>query len=97
MNTIQHSIAALGAVAAISTVPAMAQNLSFGADNFYKSNTVELQPISFLNQYQTTVAGNLFVPRNLSSSGNASAIVAGHPMGAVKEQSSNLYATKLAE
>lgn len=97
MNFTRRSTAALGAVIAISAVPAMAQNLSFGADNFYKSNTVELQPITFPNQYQMNVAGNLFVPKNLSRTENASAIVVGHPMGAVKEQSANLYAAKLAE
>ncbi|RAK99296.1 alpha/beta hydrolase [Aspergillus ibericus CBS 121593] len=73
-----------------------AQNLSYGADNFYRSNTVTLRPITFKNQYQMTVAGNLFVPKNLTTT-NAPAIVVGHPMGAVKEQSANLYATKLAE
>ena len=73
-----------------------AQNLSFGADNFYRSNTVTLQPITFPNQYHMTVAGNLFIPKNLTST-PAPAIVVGHPMGAVKEQSANLYATKLAE
>lgn len=97
MNTDRRSTAVLFAVAAMSTVPATAQNLSYGADNFYKSNIVELHPITFLNQYQMSVAGNLFVPKNLSRTANASAIVVGHPMGAVKEQSANLYATKLAE
>lgn len=97
MNAIRRSIALLGAVGAISTAPAVTQNLSFGADNFYRSDTVTLQPITFPNQYQMTVAGNLFVPKNLSCRENASAIVVGHPMGAVKEQSANLYATKLAE
>lgn len=97
MNAIRRSIALLGAMGAISTAPVVAQNLSFGADNFYKSDVVTLQPITFPNQYQMTVAGNLFVPKNLSRSEIASAIVVGHPMGAVKEQSANLYATKLAE
>ncbi|KAF3033537.1 hypothetical protein E8E11_000392 [Didymella keratinophila] len=97
MNTIRRSFAVLGAVATISTVPAVAQNLSFGANNFYKSNTVKLQPITFPNQYQMAVAGNLFVSKNLSRSENASAILVDQPMGAVKEQSANLYATKLAE
>ncbi|GAQ06125.1 uncharacterized protein PA2218 [Aspergillus lentulus] len=78
---------------------ATAQNLSYGADNFYRSDSVTLRPITFKNQFQMTVAGNLFVPRsqNLTRSGDAPAIIVGHPMGAVKEQSANLYATKLAE
>lgn len=36
-HTVRRSIAALGAVAAIDSVPAMAQNLSIGTDNFYKT------------------------------------------------------------
>lgn len=44
-----------------------------------------------------TVVGNLFVPKNLVQNEKAPAIIVGHPMGAVKEQSANLYATKMAE
>jgi fermentation-respiration switch protein FrsA (DUF1100 family) len=43
------------------------------------------------------VVGNLFLPRDLDRNAKSAAIVVGHPMGAVKEQSANLYATKLAE
>ena len=43
------------------------------------------------------VAGNLFTPKALDRNGRTPAIVVGHPMGAVKEQSANLYATKMAE
>jgi fermentation-respiration switch protein FrsA (DUF1100 family) len=70
---------------------------SNGADNFYTSDTVDVQKVSFKNQYQMTVVGNLFAPKNLSRNEKAAAIVVGHPMGAVKEQSANLYATKMAE
>jgi fermentation-respiration switch protein FrsA (DUF1100 family) len=68
-----------------------------GADNFYKSDRVTAQKVAFKNQYGMTVAGNLFRPKDLDPNTKAPAIVVGHPMGAVKEQSSNLYAQKLAE
>ncbi len=68
-----------------------------GADNFYTSDEATLQKVSFKNQYRMNVAGNLFVPRNLSRDTKHPAILVGHPMGAVKEQSANLYATRMAE
>ena len=67
------------------------------ADNFYTSDQVTVQRVTFKNQYQMVVAGNLFVPKNLDRSAQHAAMVVGHPMGAVKEQSANLYATKMAE
>lgn len=70
---------------------------SRGADNFYTSDRVTRQPVTFKNQYQMGVAGNLFIPKNLAPDAKTAAMVVGHPMGAVKEQSANLYATKLAE
>lgn len=67
------------------------------AANFYTSDKVNVQKVTFKNQYQMKVAGNLFVPKNLDRKVKHAAIVVGHPMGAVKEQSANLYATKMAE
>lgn len=74
-----------------------AQNMSYGADNFYKSNNVTVWPVTFPTQFLTTVAGNLFIPNDLDMNDLSPAIVIGHPMGATKEQSANLYATKVAE
>ncbi|EPJ93951.1 hypothetical protein CF149_10958 [Pseudomonas psychrophila] len=71
--------------------------MSNGADNFYTSDKVTVQKVNFKNQYQMNVSGNLFIPKNLDANTKSAAIVVGHPMGAVKEQSANLYATKLAE
>ena len=70
---------------------------SNGADNFYKSDKVSMQKVTFKSQYKMKVTGNLFIPKNLDRSRRSAAIIVGHPMGAVKEQSSNLYATKMAE
>src|SRR5947199_7352039 len=80
-----------------SSFPALGADMSKGADNFYKSDKVTAQKVTFKNQYNMTVAGNLFVPNDLNQGAKHPAIVVGHPMGAVKEQSANLYATKMAE
>jgi fermentation-respiration switch protein FrsA (DUF1100 family) len=74
-----------------------AGDTSNGADNFYTSELVDVQKVSFKNQYGMNVAGNLFVPKDLDRNTKNAAMVVGHPMGAVKEQSANLYATKMAE
>lgn len=81
----------------ISSFAATAADMSKGADNFYKSDNVTQQKVTFKNQYQMNVVGNLFIPKTLNQNAKNPAIVVGHPMGAVKEQSSNLYAQKLAE
>ena len=72
-------------------------DMSNGADNFYKSNKVTMKKVKFKNQYNMNVAGNLFIPKGLKKNTKNPAIIVGHPMGAVKEQSANLYATKMAE
>ncbi|WP_434604722.1 alpha/beta hydrolase [Pseudomonas sp. Z4-7] len=81
----------------VSSLSAIGADMSHGADNFYSSDEVTVQKVSFRNQYQMNVAGNLFIPKKLNGKTRNPAIVVGHPMGAVKEQSANLYATKLAE
>ena len=81
----------------VSSLSAIGADMSNGADNFYTSDKVTVQKVNFKNQYQMNVSGNLFIPKNLDANTKSPAIVVGHPMGAVKEQSANLYATKLAE
>jgi len=76
---------------------ASATDMSNGADNFYKSDKVTMQKVAFKNQYNMNVVGNLFIPKGLNQNTKNPAIIVGHPMGAVKEQSANLYATKMAE
>src|SRR5437868_11585129 len=87
---------ALGAAVSMPGV-APAADLSNGADNFYKSDKVTVKKVSFKNHYNMKVVGNLFVPKGLNQNTKNPAIIVGHPMGAVKEQSANLYATKMAE
>jgi fermentation-respiration switch protein FrsA (DUF1100 family) len=76
---------------------APAATRSTGADNFYRSDRVTGERVRFKNQYQMEVVGTLYRPKGLGRDSRAPAVVVGHPMGAVKEQSSQLYAQKLAE
>jgi fermentation-respiration switch protein FrsA (DUF1100 family) len=92
---VKRMLLALGLL--IVSCSSMGADMSNGADNFYKSDKVTVEKVAFKNQYGMEVAGNLFVPKGLDPKAKSAAIIVGHPMGAVKEQSSNLYATKMAE
>lgn len=96
------AIAALGVVAAAGPAAFAAEakyvpDLSNGADNFHTSDRVNVQRVRFRNQYGMRVAANLFTLKTLDHKARSPALIVGHPMGAVKEQSANLYATKMAE
>src|SRR5215217_7386882 len=90
-------LATLGMMPLINISTAKAQDMTNSANNFYTSDKVNLQKVTFKNQYKMSVAGNLFTPKTLNRNAKAPALVVGHPMGAVKEQSANLYATMMAE
>ncbi|WP_392553607.1 alpha/beta hydrolase [Orbus wheelerorum] len=80
-----------------SSATALGADMSNGANNFYQSDNVTMQKVSFKNQYNMMVVGDLFMPKNINVNIKNPAIIVGHPMGAVKEQSANLYAIKMAE
>ncbi|MCW4454986.1 hypothetical protein A7X94_07840 [Stenotrophomonas maltophilia] len=62
---------------------------------FPKSDRVEHRKVTFKNRYGITLAADLYQPKN--ASGKLAAIAVGGPFGAVKEQSSGLYAQTMAE
>ena len=62
---------------------------------FPKSDKVNHRKVTFVNRYGITLAADLYEPKN--SSGKLAAIAVSGPFGAVKEQSSGLYAQQLAE
>lgn len=62
---------------------------------FPKSDKVEHRKVTFKNRYGMTLAGDLYVPKN--AKGKLPAIAVSGPFGAVKEQTSGLYAQHLAE
>ena len=57
---------------------------------------VVVERVTFPNN-GITVVGNLFKPERLDTNRKHAAIVTVHPFGGVKEQTSGLYARKLAE
>ena len=63
---------------------------------FKLSDKVTRQKVSFKNRYGITLSGDLYLPKN-SANGKLSAIAISGPFGAVKEQSSGLYANQMAE
>ena len=62
---------------------------------FPKSEKVDHCKVTFHNRYGITLAADLYVPKN--AEGKLPAIAVSGPFGAVKEQSSGLYAQTMAE
>lgn len=62
---------------------------------FPKSDKVDHSKVTFCNRYGITLAADMYVPKN--TNGKLPAIAVSGPFGAVKEQSSGLYAQTLAE
>ena len=63
---------------------------------FTKSAKVDHRKVTFLNRYGITLVGDLYIPKDRGERKLAAIAVSG-PFGAVKEQSSGLYAQTLAE
>lgn len=62
---------------------------------FALSDKVEHQKVTFHNRYGITLAADLYMPKG--AQGKLAAIAVSGPFGAVKEQSSGLYAQHMAE
>lgn len=63
---------------------------------FPRSKAVEHRKVTFKNRYGITLAADLYLPKNRANQRLAAIAVSG-PFGAVKEQSSGLYAQTMAE
>ena len=71
-------------------------NLTSGWDKtFPQSDKVNHSKVTFTNRYGITLAADMYVPKN--AAGKLPAIAVSGPFGAVKEQSSGLYAQTLAD
>ena len=62
---------------------------------FPQSDKVVHEKVTFRNRYGITLAADMYIPKN--AGGKLAAIAVSGPFGAVKEQSSGLYAQTLAE
>lgn len=99
----RHLLKIAGGIAAMSmastTASAFAQaptQLTEAWDKtFPKSNKVDHRKVTFKNRYGITLAADLYQPQELK--GPVATLVISGPFGAVKEQSSGLYAQTLAE
>ncbi|MHA6887284.1 alpha/beta hydrolase [Ralstonia pseudosolanacearum] len=103
---IQLSLAASAAML-VAAQPAFAQlNLPLKGDavqltqewdkTFPRSNAVEHQKVTFKNRYGITIAADVYVPKNRGQ-GKLPALAVSGAFGAVKEQSSGVYAQEMAE
>lgn len=63
---------------------------------FPKSDRVDHRKVAFANRYGIRLVGDLYLPKNRASTRLPALVVVG-PFGAVKEQSSGLYAQTMAE
>ena len=63
---------------------------------FPLSDKVSRQKVTFKNRFGITLTGDLYLPKNRGTQPLAALVISG-PFGAVKEQSSGLYANQMAE
>ncbi|MBX5225032.1 twin-arginine translocation signal domain-containing protein [Rhizobium sp. NLR9b] len=88
-------VAALGVTNAVGG-PAIAQDTADWDKTFPRSEAVDHEKITFKNRYGITLSGDIYLPKNRGDR-RLPAIAVGGPFGAVKEQSSGLYAQTMAE
>ena len=64
---------------------------------FPKSNNVNHQKVTFHNRYGIELAADMYTPKTQPEGGKYAAIAVSGPFGAVKEQTSGIYAQHMAE
>jgi fermentation-respiration switch protein FrsA (DUF1100 family) len=81
-----------------NSVSAQSATVAPQADHytFELSDKVTRQKVTFKNRYGITLTGDLYIPKNKGNDPLPALAISG-PFGAVKEQSSGLYAQNMAE
>lgn len=87
---------ALGMLVSTTGVAFAADSLGWDK-TFPPSDKVSVEKVSFHNRLGITLVGDMYVPKSLDRTKSHPAIIVGHPFGGVKEQTSGLYAQKMAE
>ena len=64
---------------------------------FPKSDKVNVEKVTFKNRFGIELVGDLYIPKTIKKDEKLPAIAISGPFGAVKEQSSGLYAQTLAQ
>lgn len=88
-------IAVMSIASTSAAAPASLELTSEWDKTFNKSDKVDHQKVTFKNRYGITLAADLYLPK--ARSGKLAAIAISGPFGAIKEQSSGLYAQTMAE
>lgn len=90
-------VVTIGAASLLASPDVEAKSVSEQWDKvFPRSEKVDHEKVTFKNRYGITLAGDLYLPKQRANL-RLPAIVVGGPFGAVKEQSSGLYAQSMAE
>lgn len=90
-------VAAFGVASVFDSSDTRAQNVSDEWDKvFARSENVDHEKVNFKNRYGITLTGDLYLPKDRADR-RLPALAVGGPFGAVKEQSSGLYAQTMAE
>ena len=90
------TVASIGMAGFINTTTAKAQTMTNDWDKtFPQSDRIDHQKVSFTNRFGIELSADLYLPKD--HTGALPAIAISGPFGAVKEQSSGLYAQTLAE
>lgn len=63
----------------MTSFSSLGADMSNGADNFYTSDKVTVEKVTFKNQYGMRVAGNLFSLKSLDPQSKNAAIIVGIP------------------
>lgn len=94
-NCILNALA-LGVLCTTTSAAFAADTLAWDK-TFPQSDKVTVEKVSFSNRLGIILVGDLYRPKSSDQPKKSPAIIVGHPFGGVKEQTSGLYAQKMAE